>query len=55
MRPATVRFSHTNRSATRRRCGFVSAPMAKKAAPKMTLVEQKALQTPASSNVVRAA
>lgn len=54
MRPTSVRFSHTYRSASRR-SGFVSAPMAKKAAPKVTLVEQQALQTPTASNVVRAA
>lgn len=30
MRPTTVRFSNTNRSAMRRRSGFAVAPVAKK-------------------------
>lgn len=48
MRPTAVRFSHTNRSAMRRRNGFAVAPTAKKMALGMTLAEQAALmQTPA--------
>ncbi|MEZ8138452.1 hypothetical protein ACED34_23375, partial [Vibrio splendidus] len=43
MRPTAVRFSHTNRSAMRRRSGFVAAPTAKKLAPTMTLVQKTAL------------
>ncbi|MDE1225061.1 hypothetical protein MCT03_12450 [Vibrio aestuarianus] len=41
MRPTAVRCSHTNRSAMRRRSGFAAAPVAKKVAPAMTLVEKK--------------
>ncbi|WP_172953574.1 hypothetical protein [Vibrio salilacus] len=55
MRPTTVRFSHTNRSAMRRRSGFVSAPMAKKPAPAMTLVERTAVMASAPAKVVQAA
>lgn len=55
MRPTAVRFSHTNTSAMRRRSGFTSAPVAKKVAPTMTLVEKAALMTVASPKVVKAA
>ncbi|MEL7292690.1 hypothetical protein [Vibrio sinaloensis] len=55
MRPTAVRFSHTNRSAMRRRSGFVAAPMAKKSAPAMTLVEQAAVMATAPAKVVQAA
>ncbi|MDN3615598.1 hypothetical protein ACFFUS_06165 [Vibrio gallaecicus] len=55
MRPTAVRSSHTNRSAMRRRSGFVTAPTAKKMAPAMTLVEKAALLAPASVKVTQAA
>ncbi|MFM2588477.1 hypothetical protein [Vibrio sp. TBV020] len=55
MRPTTVRFSHTNRSAMRRRSGFVAAPVAKKTAPTMTLVEKTAVMASAPAKVVKAA
>ncbi|MCW8333562.1 hypothetical protein J4N42_00135 [Vibrio sp. SCSIO 43135] len=55
MRPTAVRFSHTNRSAMRRRSGFVTAPVAKKIAPAMTLVEKTALMAEAPAKVVKAA
>ncbi|MBY6199432.1 hypothetical protein [Vibrio hangzhouensis] len=57
MRPTPVRFSYSaNRSAfMRRRSGFVSAPVAKKVAPSMTLVEKSVLLAPAPTRVVKAA
>ncbi|WP_176287070.1 hypothetical protein [Vibrio sp. JPW-9-11-11] len=55
MRPTAVRFSHTNRSAMRRRSGFVAAPTAKKSAPAMTLVEKAAVMATATTKVVQAA
>ena len=55
MRPTTVRFSHTNRSAMRRRSGFVSAPVAKKLAPAMTLVEKTAVMATTPAKVIKAA
>ncbi|MEH0743334.1 hypothetical protein H4F05_17745 [Vibrio cholerae] len=55
MRPAAVRFSHTNRSAMRRRSGFASAPTAKKVNPAMTLVEQTTLLMSVPSKAVKAA
>ncbi|WP_171052228.1 hypothetical protein [Vibrio sp. Hep-1b-8] len=55
MRPTTVRFSHTNTSAMRRRSGFATAPMAKQVATTMTLVEKTALMAAASPKVVKAA
>ncbi|MGF1752283.1 hypothetical protein L4C33_01655 [Vibrio makurazakiensis] len=55
MRPTAVRSSHTNRSAMRRRSGFVTTPIAKKMAPSMTLVEKTALLTSASAKIVKAA
>ncbi|WP_167522347.1 hypothetical protein [Vibrio atypicus] len=55
MRPTTVRFSHTNRSAMRRRSGFAAAPTAKKVAPAMTLVEKTVLMTSAPAKIVKAA
>ncbi|AEH31759.1 hypothetical protein DEB41_00775 [Vibrio anguillarum] len=55
MRPTAVRFSHTNRSAMRRRSGFAAAPTAKKVAPAMTLVEKNALTASSTTNVVQAA
>ncbi|RTZ13981.1 hypothetical protein EJ063_18115 [Vibrio aquaticus] len=55
MRPMTVRFSHTNRSAMRRRSGFTAAPVAKKTAPTMTLVEKSAITASVSTKVVQAA
>lgn len=55
MRPTTVRFSHTNRSAMRRRSGFAAAPTSKKTAPGMTLVEKNALMPQTPAKVVQAA
>ncbi|USD62252.1 hypothetical protein J4N45_18490 [Vibrio sp. SCSIO 43140] len=57
MRPTPVRFSHSvHRSASmRRRSGFVSAPVAKKVAPSMTLVEQGVRMTSTPTRVVKAA
>ncbi len=55
MRPTAVRFSHTNRSAARRRSGFATAPTAKKNAPAMTLVEKNALMASDAAKVVKAA
>ncbi len=55
MRPMTVRFSHSNRGASRRRSGFATAPVKKQMAPSMTLVEKAALSKPSSSEVVKAA
>ncbi|PCD86016.1 hypothetical protein COR52_23730 [Vibrio mediterranei] len=55
MRPTPVRFSYSNRGASRRRSGFVSAPVAKKVAPSMTLVEQSVRMAPAPTRVVKAA
>ncbi|WP_164684255.1 hypothetical protein [Vibrio maerlii] len=55
MRPMTVRFSHSNRGASRRRSNFVAAPVKKQAAPTMTLVEKAALSKPSSAQVVKAA
>ncbi len=55
MRPTTVRFSHTNRSAARRRSGFANPTTAKKIAPSMTLVEKTALLTSKDAKVVKAA
>ncbi|WP_299687613.1 hypothetical protein [uncultured Vibrio sp.] len=55
MRPTTVRFSHTNRSATRRRSGFAAAPMAKKPAPAITFVEKTALLASTTAKVIKAA
>ncbi|MGL6262218.1 hypothetical protein [Vibrio sp. WXL103] len=55
MRPTTVRSSHSYRSAARRRSGFTSAPVAKKTAPSMSLVEQQARLAPTSAKQVKAA
>ncbi|MEF1172617.1 MULTISPECIES: hypothetical protein [Vibrio] len=55
MRPTTVRFSHTNRSAMRRRSGFVAAPTAKKSAPGMTLVEKSVFMSSTPTKIVKAA
>lgn len=55
MRPTTVRFSHTNRSAMRRRSGFAAAPVAKKIAPAKTLVESNALTASPETKVNQAA
>ena len=55
MRPTPVRFSYSNRGASRRRSGFVSAPVAKKVVPSMTLVEQSVRMAPAPTRVVKAA
>ena len=55
MRPTTVRISHTNRSAMRRRSGFVTAPAAKKPSPAMTLVEQNAIMASTPTKIVKAA
>ncbi|EGA71010.1 hypothetical protein VISI1226_17170 [Vibrio sinaloensis DSM 21326] len=55
MRPTAVRFSHTNRSAMRRRSGFVAAPTAKKTTPAMTLVEKTAIMASAPAKIVKAA
>ncbi len=55
MRPTTVRFSHTNRSATRRRSGFAAAPVAKKVAPEKTLVEKNAQTASPETKVEQAA
>ncbi len=55
MRPTTVRFSHTNRSAMRRRSGFAAAPVAKKIAPAKTIVETNALTASPETKVVQAA
>ncbi|WP_162674702.1 hypothetical protein [Vibrio variabilis] len=57
MRPTPVRFSYSaNRSALmRRRSGFVAAPVAKKVAPSMTLVEQGVRMTSTPTSVIKAA
>ncbi|MCL9776980.1 MULTISPECIES: hypothetical protein [Vibrio] len=55
MRPTPVRFSHSNRGASRRRSGFAPAFVAKQAAPSMTLVEKSALLAPTPTKVVKAA
>ncbi|WP_175443251.1 hypothetical protein [Vibrio sonorensis] len=55
MRPTAVRFSHTNRSAARRRSGFVTTPSTKKVAPAMTLVERNARSAASVNHVVKAA
>jgi hypothetical protein len=39
----------------RRRSGFAAAPMAKKLAPTMTLVEKTALLAPTATKVIKAA
>ncbi|WP_260261637.1 hypothetical protein [Vibrio intestinalis] len=55
MRPTAVRFSHTNRSAMRRRSGFAAAPVAKKIAPSMTLVEKEAILVTNPTKQIKAA
>ncbi|MGR5069621.1 MULTISPECIES: hypothetical protein [Vibrio] len=55
MRPTTVRFAHTNRSAMRRRSGFTSAFKAKQVASTMTLVEKTAAEPSVPTKVVKAA
>ncbi|WP_086027082.1 hypothetical protein [Vibrio ichthyoenteri] len=55
MRPTTVRFSHTNRSAMRRRSGFAAAPVAKKLSPSMTLVEKNTILAPTPTEHIKAA
>ncbi|AUW38275.1 MULTISPECIES: hypothetical protein [Vibrio] len=55
MRPTTVRFAHTNRSAMRRRSGFTTAPKAKQVAPAMTLVEKTAVMPSVPNKVIKAA
>lgn len=55
MRPTTVRFSNTNRSAMRRRSGFAVASVAKKTATAPTLVERNALTASPETKVVQAA
>lgn len=55
MRPMTVRFSHTHRSASHRRSNFVATPVNKKTASTMSLVEKKARQASTSSDIVIAA
>nr|WP_123015052.1 hypothetical protein [Vibrio zhugei] len=60
MRPASVRFSQPNRSASRRRNGFAYTQMAKKSTPKTATPVEKTLYTsntinPKIDNVVKAA
>lgn len=55
MRPTTVRFSHTNRSATRRRSGFTTARTAPKLAPTITLVEKNTLLVATPREEIKAA
>ncbi|CAH0524255.1 hypothetical protein [Vibrio hippocampi] len=55
MRPTTVRFSHTNRSAMRRRSGFAAAFVAKKTATPISLVEKEAALAPVTTQIVRVA
>ncbi|EKO3708412.1 hypothetical protein LO977_002693 [Vibrio metschnikovii] len=55
MRPTAVRFSHTNRSAMRRRSGFTTALVAKKIVSAPTLVEQRAFIASNETKVVQAA
>lgn len=55
MRPTTVRFSHTNRSAMRRRNGFASAFVAKKTTTPITLVEKEVTTESLSTQAVRVA
>ncbi|MDE1515752.1 MULTISPECIES: hypothetical protein [Vibrio] len=55
MRPTTVRFSNTNRSAMRRRSGFAMAPVGKKTATAPTLVERKVLTTFPETKIGQAA
>ncbi|WP_167325140.1 hypothetical protein [Vibrio sagamiensis] len=55
MRPTSVRFAHTNRSATRRRSGFTVAAKVKQVAPTITLVEKNTLVPSLSHKVTQAA
>ncbi|MFB9137426.1 hypothetical protein M1D72_21525 [Vibrio sp. AK197] len=55
MRPTSVRFSNTNRSAMRRRSGFAASPVANKSATHATLAEQKAIEAATPKKVVQAA
>jgi len=55
MRPASVRFSRTNRSASYHRSGSTSAPTASKPAPATTLVKRVAMAKNAEQKVTQAA
>ncbi|WP_167515592.1 hypothetical protein [Vibrio taketomensis] len=55
MRPTTVRFSHTNRSAMRRRSGFTKAFVAPKLAPTISLVEKNTILVTAPTEEIKAA
>ncbi|WP_167521311.1 MULTISPECIES: hypothetical protein [Vibrio] len=55
MRPTTVRFSHTNRSAMRRRSGFTKAFVAPKLTPTMTLVEKQTILVATPNEEIKAA
>jgi hypothetical protein len=55
MRPTPVRSSHTNRSASRRRPGFVSAPVNSKPAPQVNLVARNAQKIQQENKVTEAA
>ncbi|WP_171754949.1 hypothetical protein [Vibrio sp. MACH09] len=55
MRPTSVRFSRTNRSASYHRCGSASAPVTQKPAPTTSLVKRAALAKNAEAKVTHAA
>ncbi|WP_198591678.1 hypothetical protein [Vibrio sp. 10N.286.49.B3] len=55
MRPTTVRFSYSNRGASRRRSSFVAAPVAKNATPVMTKTEKELRLTTTPNKEVQAA
>ncbi|WP_139343496.1 hypothetical protein [Vibrio palustris] len=50
MRPATVRFSQPNRSASRRRNGFAYPGAAKKSTPRTATPVERTLYTSTTSN-----
>ncbi|USD65321.1 hypothetical protein [Vibrio sp. SCSIO 43136] len=55
MRPTTVRFNNTRASASRRRCSAVAAPVAKQAAPQVSLVQRNAISAAAKDPSIKAA
>nr|WP_216613493.1 hypothetical protein [Vibrio sp. 99-8-1] len=55
VRPTSVRFSRTNRSASYHRCGSASAPVTQKPAPTTSLVKRAALAKNAEAKVTHAA
>ncbi|MDP5255653.1 MULTISPECIES: hypothetical protein [unclassified Vibrio] len=57
MRPTTVRCSHTNRSATRRRSGFAKAPTKHQSAAVNKMMTERTIKAHSDiiNNVVHAA